>query len=241
MSPRAAALLACFALGCSSTAPPVRVLAAAPPPDDGQASKGGAGGDEHSAALEQLKVAPLAPRDDRQGSVHILLPDAEHWMRVRFWGVQSLVGFRYGKEHHALVGAFVTHVDDNSVPGACRKSFEAWAMPFVEAFDVELRRDTPTAWMWRRPDWPGEAHVDNVPSPINVETVRAKTATLAMNDVYAGAWAAYPAWKGACLVVGVAVPARDDEARAIDVRDRFAREVLPRVEVMVGEEPKERY
>jgi len=41
--------------------------------------------------------------------------------------------------------------------------------------------------------------------------------------------------------VGIAVPAREDEERAREVRDRFAREVLPRVQVIAKEEPKERY
>ena len=59
--------------------------------------------------------------------------------------------------------------------------------------------------------------------------------------LYAAAYAAYPVWQGACLIVGVAVPARDDEARARDVRDRFVKEVLPKVEVVATEEPTERY
>jgi hypothetical protein len=62
-----------------------------------------------------------------------------------------------------------------------------------------------------------------------------------MRETYAGAWATYPAWKGACLVVGIAVPAHEEEQRARDVRDRFLREVLPKVEVLAGEESKERY
>ncbi len=60
-------------------------------------------------------------------------------------------------------------------------------------------------------------------------------------ESYAAAWAAYPAWDKACLIVGVAVPARDDEARARDVRDRFVKEVLPHVVVTTPVEPKDRY
>ena len=45
----------------------------------------------------------------------------------------------------------------------------------------------------------------------------------------------------ACLVVGVAVPARDDESRARAVRDRFVTEVLPKIVVTTPAEPKERY
>lgn len=237
-----AGLLLCFALlGCSSTSPSSQhVLAAPPPQDDGRPSEGSAGGTEHAAALEQLKTAPMRFGVDRQNAVKIPLPDSPNWMRVKFWGVKSLVGFRYGREHHALVAGFVTYVPDNSVPGACAKSFEAWAMDWVRAFDVDLVRDPPTAVMWKRLPWPDET-APVVPQPVEIEADFARAATLLQKDTFAGAWAAYPAWKGACLVVGVAVPSRGDEARARDVRDRFVREVLPKVEILAAEEPKERY
>ncbi len=178
--------------------------------------------------MEQLKIGAILPRRDKQNSVAIPLPDAEHWTRVKFWGVPSLVGFRYGKEHHALVAAFVTHVDDNSVAGACSKSFEAWATPWIESFDVEVHHEPPIAVIWKR-------------QIVDVDSVFAKTATLAERESYAGTYAAYPVWNNACLVVGVAVPARSDEARAREVRDRFAKEVFPHVEVLAAEEPGERY
>ena len=96
------------------------VVAPAPPPkDDGKPSKGGGAGTGHSAALEQLKSAELHKVFDKQNSVSIPLPDGERWTRVKFWGVPSLVGFRYGKEHHALVGMFVTPL---LVVGAIRLS-----------------------------------------------------------------------------------------------------------------------
>jgi hypothetical protein len=228
----AAALLAAapFVAACSSSANAavIKVSAASPPKDDGKPAQGGAGGSAHSAALEELKLAPLDGRTDKQNSIRVPLPDAEHWTRVRFWGVPSLVGFRYGKDHHAIIGGFVTYVDDNSVTGACAKSFEKFATPWIVAFDVDIKRDPPLAFMWNR-------HI------VEGETVLAKTATIIARDTYAATYAAYPAWKGACLILGVAVPARDDEARAIQVRDRFAKEVLPRVEVLSAEEPKERY
>jgi hypothetical protein len=41
--------------------------------------------------------------------------------------------------------------------------------------------------------------------------------------------------------MGVAVPARDELERAKAVRDRFANDILPRVQVTAAEEPKERY
>lgn len=207
----------------------------------------------HSAALEQLKTAPIRPLKDKQNSVLIPLPDAEHWTRVKFMTVPSLVGFRYGKSHHGIVAAFVTHVDDNQVDGACTKSFESWAMPLVEAFEVELHHDAPAAFAWSPPlpktprpppgtpwdQWP--ATPPRKVSIIDVDPVRAKTATVLSRESYAAAWAAYPAWDKACLVVGVALPARDDDARAQAVRDRFVAEVFPKVKVTSTTEPKDRF
>ncbi len=243
------------ALGCSGTGPsgpptarpPAQVAAASPPKDDGQSAQGGAGGISHAQALEQLKVAPIGARVDKQQSVRIPLPDAGHWTRVRFWGVPSLVGFRYGKDHHAIVGGVVTQVDDNAVPGACTKSFESWAMPWVQSFEVEITREPPAAFVWTHPV-PGSANAissggkrETARDIVDVEPIFARTATLTERESYAVAYGAYPAWKGACLVVGVAVPSRDDEARAREVRDRFVRDVLPKVEVLTDNEPKEKY
>lgn len=218
-------------LGCSGAAPPhpPAVVAAAPPPkDDGTPAQGGAGGDAHAAALEELKVGRMGWRVDRQGSVRVLLPDAAHWTRVKFFGAKSLVGFRYGKDHHAVVAGTVVRVDDETAPGACGKAFEAWAQPMVDAFEVAIEHDPPKATPWN-----GKI--------VDIDALLAKTATLGMRDQYAVAYATYPAWKGSCLVLGIAVPARDEIDRAKSVRDRFATEVLPKVQVLVQEEPKERY
>ena len=76
---------------------------------------------------------------------------------------------------------------------------------------------------------------------VDVDPLYAKTATVLSRESYAAAWASYPAWDKACLVVGVAVPARDDEARAREVRDRFVKDVFPQVVVTAPVEPKERY
>lgn len=240
--------------GCSSTslpasAPPRPVAPAPPPKDDGKAAQGGPGGDTHSAALEQLRVAPTGPKTDKQNSIVVPLPDAPNWTRVRFLTVPGLVGFRYGKSHHAIVAGFVTHVDDNTVEGACNKSFETWAMPWVEAFEVDLRHDTPAAFPWTMPAPPPVKGADGAPGVVppkkiaivDVDPLVAKTATVLSRETYTAAWVAYPAWEKACLVVGVAIPARDDEARAREVRDRFVKEVFPKVTVTAASEPKERY
>lgn len=237
-------LIASCGAGCSTAAattlPPRPIAAASPPKDDGSAAKAqdGEGGSSHAAALEQLKVAPMAARTDKQGSMTILLPDAEHWRRVRFLTVKSLVGFRYGKEHHAIVGALVTHVDDNAVSGACAKSFETWSAPMIDAFEVDLRHDAPAAFSWSPPAPPRTPRAISI---VDIDALTAKTATVLSRDTYEVAWAGYPAWPKACLIVGVAIPARDEGARAKDVRDRFVRDILPKVTVTTTVEPKESY
>jgi hypothetical protein len=226
------ALFAALGLACSagSGSHVITPVAASPPPkDDGKPAQGGTGGSGHAAALEELRIAPVGPRVDKQSSVKIPLPDAEHWTRVKFWGVPSLVGFRYGKEHHAIVAGVITHVEDNTAPGACEKSFEKLAGPLVEAFEVDVDREEPRIVPWNGTN-------------ADIEVVLAKSATLVARDTYGVTYGIYPAWgKRACLIVGVAVPSRDEDERAIQVRDRFAREILPKVEVTATEEPPDRF
>jgi hypothetical protein len=205
------------------------VVAPAPPPkDDGKPAQGGEGGTAHAAALEELRVSHLGWRFDRPGRVRLPLPDAPHWTRVKFWGVKSLVGFRYGKDHHAIVAGFVVRVDDETSPGICGKTFEHWAQPLVDSFEVEIKYDPPRAepWSGRIADF---------------ESLIARTATLGVRDEYAVAYGTYPAWKGACLVLGIAVPARDEIERAKAVRDRFTTEVLPKVQVILSDGPPEMF
>jgi hypothetical protein len=223
--------------GCASQAPPPKAVpAASPPKDDGSASEGGGGGTEHAAALEKLREGKLGFREDKPGSIRIALPDGENWTRVRFWGVQSLVGFRYGKGHHAIAGAFVTHVKDNQAPHACEKSFEEWATPWISLFEVELEHEKAQAFSWRNPKTPKAP-----PAIIPVDALSGKTATLTQRDTYAAAWVAYPVWDNACLIFGVAVPSRGDDARAKIARDRFVKESFPSLEILAESEPKERY
>jgi len=183
---------------------------------------------EHAQALEELTIAPLGWATDRQHSVRVLLPDAPHWLRVSFMGKKSLVAFRYGKDHHAVVGGFILHIPDAAAQGACGEAFEAWAKPWLELFEVEIAHDPP-----RAADWAGKI--------VDIDPLVATMATLGMHDKYAGAYAAYPAWPGACLVLGVAVPARGELDRARAVRDRFASEVLPKLQITATQEPKESY
>jgi hypothetical protein len=69
--------------------------------------------------------------------------------------------------------------------------------------------------------------------------VLGQVATVVAHGTYECAYAAYPAWKDTCLVIGVAIPSRDDDARARALRDRFARELLPNVKVSASAPPLE--
>jgi len=210
-------------------APSLPPVAPSPPPnDDGTSAAGGKAGVEHAGALEQLKSARLAWAIDRQASLRVLLPDASRWMRVTFWGMKSLVGFRYGKDHHAVVGAIVLPTADETAPGACGHAFEAWAQPYVDAFEVAVEHEPPRATTWN-----GKI--------ADIDSLVAKTATLGVRDQYAVAYGAYPAWPGQCLILGVAVPAREELDRAKAVRDRFATDVLPKVIVTSKMVPKDAY
>jgi hypothetical protein len=222
--------LLAFANACSSAASahPAPTVPSSPPLDDGRPSTHAGSGLEHAQALEELKIAPLGWGIDRQHSLRVLLPDAPHWLRVAFWGKKSLVAFRYGKDHHAVVGGFILHVPDAATQGACGDAFEKWAKPWLELFEVDVVHDPPQA-----ADWTGKI--------VDIDSLVATMATLGMHDSYAGAYAAYPAWPGACLVLGVAVPARGELERARAVRDRFAREVLPKLQITTTVEPKESY
>ena len=145
-----------------------------------------------------------------------------------------MVGFRYGKDHHAIFGGWIIEVDDNTAEGSCAKAFEALAKPVVETFDVDMQHEAPSAFTWQFRKEPA-VHV------VAVDSIFARTATLVARDRYAAAYAAYPVWKQRCLVMGVAVPVREDEPRAREVRDRFVKDVFPKIEVTAATEPPERY
>jgi hypothetical protein len=209
-------------------APAAYVVPAPPPKDDGTSAQGtGSGGAAHASALEELKLGPLYGVIDRQRSIRILVPDAPHWTRVKFFGIPTVLGLRYGKEHHAVIGITVQEVPEGAPISACAKAFEDWGEPWLDTFGVDVARDPPKPFTWRAGQ--GEVH-----------TSYARTASVMMRDGFAVAYAVYPAWKGACVVAGIAVPARDDEARARAVRDRFAEDVLPRLMVLSREAPKGR-
>lgn len=237
----AAAACAALAAGCGGATRDARPSASAAPTADAGAPKPTGGDGAHAAALDAIASGPVELRGDRQHTLLVALPDAKHWTRVRFMGVPSVVGFRYGKDHHAVVGVFVIERVGGDAVGACSRSFERYAEPLVEAFDVEVRHEAPRAFVWKPEALAGTGAPALGPSIVEVDALSARTATMLSREDYVGAWAAYPAWDGTCVVVGAAVPPRGEAARARAVRDRFVAEAFPRLALAAAAPPKERY
>src|SRR5687768_5050364 len=60
---------------------------------------GGDAEDKQGAALFRQLDEAWGLRNDKDDQLHVPLPDHQHWKRVRFWGVEHFVGFRYGGDH----------------------------------------------------------------------------------------------------------------------------------------------
>lgn len=224
--------------GCTTTPKPIQhaVAPRSPARDPGKSSTTRESPpDAHAAALEQLAIAPFEARTDRQKSVRILLPDMSSWRRVRFLGIKSLVGFRYGIDHHAVAGAFVMDVKDRT-PATCQQAFERWAKPWLETFEVEYQFDKPVGFTWRNTLRPNDP-----PEILSAVTLSARTTSVLAHDSYHATYAIYPAWPDKCLVVGMATVARGEDERAKKARDRFAQEVFSKLELTSEAAPTKSY
>src|SRR5690606_14533247 len=136
------ALLAAV-VGCGTgSTPPAQPPAKAQPPSPESVTRDHPGGDSdqpHAAALTRLLESPWGHRVDKDDQLMVPLPDAEHWKRVRYFGVDHFVGFRYGKDHHAMVAVFVQKVEpDDLTSEKCLRRFEQWGRPLIQPFDVDF-------------------------------------------------------------------------------------------------------
>ncbi len=187
---------------------------------------GGDAADPHSAALERLATAPWGLRNDKDDQVNIPLPDAENWKRVRYFGVEHFVGFRYGDDHHAMAIGFVQDLPPGTTmkSDTCMRAFEAWGLPQTHPFDVKFS--------------PFESHLAKWQGQIlESRSVDGKVNLGFTASEFSGAWAAYPAYKDACLVLAIAVPWRDHKELADKLRDRWVNEGFPLLAVSTTEKP----
>ena len=82
---------------------------------------------------------------------HFPLTDWKNWRRVRYWGVPTFVGFRYGDDHRAVAALWVRKVqqEDPATAEQCMKQFQDWAMPLVDGYGGHVVRTSDSYVSWR--------------------------------------------------------------------------------------------
>src|SRR3954464_11682048 len=132
------AALVVLGLGCSASAqtPPSAPQPPPPPPSVTRKDPGAAAVDPARAALERLLKEPWGARGDKDEQLLAPIPDWEHWKRLRYWGFDNLVGFRYGNEYHAMTVAHVQVMPEGTPVRSetCMRAFEDWARPQISGF-----------------------------------------------------------------------------------------------------------
>ena len=191
------------------------------PPSPSSVSReepGGDAHDPHAAALRRQLSEPWGFRRDKDHQLIIPLADPAHHKRVRFWAVDHFLGFRYGKDYHVLNVVFVQDVPEGTPTDSrtCIRQAEKWGRPQLRGFEVKLRQFGTLERKWRRHE-------------IVVKTVDGYVDFGLERREFSAAYAAYPAYPGACLVFAIAVPWREHEKLAKQVRDRWVDEGVPRV------------
>jgi len=221
----AVALLGTVACGSSvgSTQPP-----GVPPKPASVTVKepGGDAHDTHWAALTRELSEPWGERNDKDNQLFVPLPDTPKWKRVRYWGVEHFVGFRYGDDHHVIAIAFVQEVDAGSAPDSktCLRRFESWARGQSKSYEPKLEAIGERNTKWRD-------------QPLSIRFVDGYADAGFSRKNFSAAWAAYPAYTDACLVYAVAVPWRTQPELARQVRDRFLTEAFERVNPLTEARP----
>ena len=226
MGPRAYALLV-VALGvlpngCSARPPtPVKVVASSPPtPRPGVDTRGPTS--SHEDAIAHLLDAPWAGRVDRRRTVSLPLPDGAAWTHVKYFGITTLAGYRYGEDHHVALAifSFAPPKGPATVDG-CAKQLWDWGEERAKLYDVAISDPRVEEIVWP----PASA------TKAKLFVVDARRRSILGTKRYAAAYAIYPAWPEACLAVGFAIPeaGASDDARAL--RDRLVRDALPALTV----------
>src|SRR6185295_11863369 len=124
------AALVVLGAGCSQSAqtPPSAPMRPPTPASVTRREPGGDAPDPQRAALERLMKEPWGARSDKDDQLLAPLPDWEHWKRLRYWGFDNLVGFRYGNEYRAMTVAHV-QVMPEGMPvksETCMRAFDGW-------------------------------------------------------------------------------------------------------------------
>jgi len=193
---------------------------------------GGDADDPHVSALERLAKEPWGWRNDKQDALHVPLPDWQNWRRIRYFGVPSFVGFRYGDDHHAVIAIWVREAEEGSTSEQCLDAFEKWAAPTAHDFSVEVGAGTVTRMPWSADGIarPGEELV--------IKSVDAQINTLLSKKSYSAAYGAYVMWPKTCTIFGIAIPVRDSPELAQQVRDRYVKDGFWRIQQRTAKTPE---
>ncbi len=180
---------------------------------------GGDAPDRQGAALYRQLDEGWGLRPDKDDQLLVPLPDSEHWKRVRYWGVEHFIGFRYGSDHHALAVGFVQEMPAGTpvTSEMCMRRFEAWGRPQTKPFDVKFGPFAVVHQRWRD-------------QRLEVHAVDGEFSAAFSTTSFSAAWAAFPAYKDGCLIYAVAVPWRKHPELARQVRDRWVKEGFTRVD-----------
>ena len=227
------ALPVVFAAACVVACVPSRPAAPRPTVALTVASSGPRGPDlrgpksDHPDALGRLLDAPWGGRSDKRRTLTLALPDAAQWTHVKYFGITTLAGYRYGPEHHVALAVF--SFAPKTVPATldgCVEKFQSWGLRRAKDFDILV----------------GDARVQNIawppsapkPGGARIFVLDAERRSLFGNKRYASAFAIYQAWDDACLGVGFAIAEKDAEVEARALRDKLVADTLPNLTVRKG-------
>jgi hypothetical protein len=173
--------------------------------------------------LRQLE-GRLELRGDKDNQVGLPHPDAPHWKRVRFLGVDHLTGFQYGDEHDFVTGAFVLRTEGQPSAQKCLADFEQKAFRKLDKYSGSHSDVVESQARWGKEALP-------------VHRANLRVRVFFTNYEYSVVWAAYPAYPDGCLVYAMGASRKDDPSRADRVTMRFAKEAFGRVKVLSKELP----
>ena len=222
-------ILAVFS-GCAA---PQRQPPGAPPSVESvnRDAPGGDAHDPHLAALNRQLKGAWAGRLDKDGQLVVPLPDARNWKRVRYWLFDHFVGFRYGKDFHALTVVLLRDMPaeepgpvDRSPSERCVRDAEEWARPMLGGFAVESNN-----WDFELQKWAGQE--------LFVRTADVKVKFGVKKHSFAAAWAGYAAYPNTCMIFGLAVRKGKQAKLAEAVRKRWIDEGMKYMRPRTKERP----
>jgi hypothetical protein len=206
---------ACAAAGCSGA--PRQPPGVPPTPRSiTREEPGGDAFDPHRAALDRLVKQPWGWRSDKRDALHFPLTDWKNWRRVRFFGVPTFVGFRYGDRHRAVAAMRVTPVRDGDppTPAMCMQRAFEWGEPIADGSSTKLGAYVDRLTTWRSRD------------DMLIRTMQADIKTLLARKRYYAVVGSMLPWPGVCATYGYAFEADDADDMALRARDRYAAEAF---------------